>query len=82
MPLAELLLASGMSERKPKRLETLDASLERRMADCGLSNDTRQFLRDLHAAEKQLNDAFQRAHQGGALEARVSAVYRRMYGRG
>ncbi|WP_200935653.1 hypothetical protein [Rhodanobacter sp. Soil772] len=51
------------------------------MADCGLSNDARQFLRDLHAAEKQLNDAFQRAHQGGALEARVSAVYRRMYGK-
>ena len=71
-----------MSERKPERLETFDASLERRMADCGLSDGTRQFLRDLHAAEKQLNEAFQRAHQGGALEARVSAVYRRMYGRG
>ena len=51
------------------------------MADCGLSNDTRHFLRDLHAAEKQLNDAFQWAHQGGALDERVSAVYRRMYGR-
>lgn len=70
-----------MSERKPERPETADASLERQMADCGLSNDTRQFLRDLHAAEKQLNDAFQRAQQGGALEERVSAVYRRMYGR-
>lgn len=70
-----------MSERKPERLETAAACLERQMADCGLSNDTRQFLRDLHTAEKQLNDAFQRAHQGGALEERVSAVYRRMYGR-
>ncbi|MDW2980028.1 MAG: hypothetical protein WBG81_02180 [Rhodanobacter sp.] len=70
-----------MSERKPRRLETADASLERQMADCGLSNDARQFLRDLHAAEKQLNDAFRQAHQGGALEQRVSAVYRRMYGK-
>ena len=52
------------------------------MADCGLSSDTRRFLRDLHAAEKQLNDAFQQAHRGGALEARVSSVYRRMYGDG
>lgn len=50
------------------------------MADCGLSNEERRFLRDLHAAEKQLNEAFEQAHQGGALEQRVSAVYRRMYG--
>lgn len=70
-----------MSERKPRRLETADASLERQMADCGLSSDARQFLRDLHAAEKQLNDAFRQARQGGALEQRVSAVYRRMYGK-
>jgi hypothetical protein len=69
-----------MSERKRPRRETSDASLERRMADCGLSNDARQFLRDLHAAEKQLNEAFEQAHQDGALEERVSAVYRRMYG--
>jgi len=70
-----------MNGRKPRCLGAADASLERQMADCGLSNDTRQFLRDLHAAEKQLNDAFQRARQGGALEERVSAVYRRMYGK-
>lgn len=52
------------------------------MADCGLSSEERRFLRDLHAAEKQLNEAFAQAHQGGALEQRVSAVYRRMYGGG
>jgi len=50
------------------------------MADCGLSGEERRFLRDLHAAEKQLNEAFAQAHRGGALEQRVSAVYRRMYG--
>ncbi len=70
-----------MSERKPECPENSDAGLEQQMADCGLSNDTRQFLRDLHVAEKQLNDAFRWGHQGGALEARVSAVYRRMYGK-
>ncbi len=70
-----------MNQRKPPRRESSAASLERRMADGGLSDDARQFLRDLHAAEKQLNDAFRRAHQGGALEERVSAVYRRMYGK-
>ena len=70
-----------MNARKPPPPEQADARLERQMADCGLSNDERRFLRDLHAAEKQLNDAFERAHQGGALERRVSAVYRRMYGR-
>jgi hypothetical protein len=71
-----------MNEYKPLLREISDASLEQQMDDCDLSHDARQFLRDLHAAEKQLNDAFRRAHQGGALEERVSAVYRRMYGKG
>ena len=70
-----------MDERTPERPETSHASLEQRMADCGLPDDARRFLRDLHAAEQQLNDAFTRARQGGALEERVSAVYRRMYGK-
>ncbi len=70
-----------MNARKPPPAEQADARLERQMADCGLSSDERRFLRDLHAAEQQLNDAFKQAHQGGALGQRVSAVYRRMYGR-
>ncbi|EIL97115.1 hypothetical protein [Rhodanobacter thiooxydans] len=70
-----------MNARKPPPPEKADASLERQMADCGLSSDDRRFLRDLHAAEKQLNEAFEQAQQGGALEQRVSAVYRRMYGK-
>ena len=50
------------------------------MAELGLSTATKRFLRDFHTAEKQLNDAFDKAHQGGALEQRVSQVYREMYG--
>ena len=58
----------------------LDQRLEQQMEDCGLSGDERHFLRHLHAAEKQLNDVFSQARQGGTLEARVSEVYRDMYG--
>lgn len=78
--LAGVLLARCMNVRKPTPPEKADAGLERRMADCGLSSDERRFLRNLHAAEKQLNEAFEQARHGGALEQRVSAVYRRMYG--
>lgn len=56
-----------------------DSGLEQQMAELGLSNDTRRFLRKLHVAEKKLNDAFDTAHQGGDLEERVSQVYRDMY---
>jgi hypothetical protein len=56
-----------------------EVGLEQQMAELGLSNDTRRFLRDLHTAEKQLNDAFDKAHQGGELGQRVSQVYRKMY---
>lgn len=58
----------------------VDPALEQQMAECGLSDDERHFLRQLHAAEKQLNDVFTHARQGGTLEARVSEVYREMYG--
>lgn len=50
------------------------------MRELGLSSEDRRFLRDLHVAEKQLNDAFSRARQGGELEQRIRQVYRDMYG--
>ena len=56
-----------------------EVSLEQQMAELGLSNDTKRFLRNLHTAEKQLNDAFDKARQGGELGQRVSQVYRKMY---
>ena len=58
----------------------VDPTLEQQMAECGLSGDERRFLRRLHVAERQLNEAFSQARQGGTLEARVSEVYREMYG--
>jgi hypothetical protein len=54
--------------------------LEQQMTELGLSNDTRRFLRNLHLAEKQLNDAFSKSRQDGELEQRVSEVYRDLYG--
>lgn len=59
-----------------------DIGLEQQMAELGLSNDTRRFLRKFHVAEKKLNDAFDSAHQGGDLEERVSQVYHDLYGTG
>ena len=59
-----------------------DANLEQKMADLGLSNDTKRFLRNLRHAEKLLNDAFNTARQGGELEERVSQVYHDLYGAG
>lgn len=59
-----------------------EASLEQQMAHLDLSSDTRRFLRNLHHAEKQLNNAFNKAHQGGEREKCVSQVYRDLYGTG
>jgi hypothetical protein len=55
--------------------------LEQQMDDLGLSGDMRRFLRHLHAAEKQLNDAFALAQEGGDRERCVSHVYGQLYGR-
>jgi hypothetical protein len=57
-----------------------EASLERQMTELGLSSDTRRFLRHVHLAEKQLNDAFNKSHRGGELEQQVSQLYRDLYG--
>ncbi len=56
-----------------------DAVLEQQMTDRGLSSETKRFLRRMHQAEKQLNDAFAKAHQGGAVDQCVSEVYRDLY---
>jgi hypothetical protein len=57
-----------------------EASLEQQMTELGLSNDTRRFLRHVHLTEKQLNDAFNKSHQGGELEQQVSQLYHKLYG--
>ena len=49
------------------------------MAELGLSNETRRFLRKVHQTERRLNEAFEMAHRGGDLEAKVSRVYHDLY---
>lgn len=74
----------------PKPTATLDGAapvaaettLERQMAACDLSPDTRRFLRNVHQAEKQLNSAYSTTRQADTLSLRVSRVYRELYGEG
>ena len=70
------------SRNQPAQTADNEANLEQKMTDLGLCNDTKRFLRHLHVAEKQLNDAFNTARQGGELEERVSQVYHDLYGAG
>lgn len=56
------------------------AHLEQQMAALGLSSDTRRFLRDVHRAERVLNNAYDKTHQDGALDKRISQIYRDLYG--
>lgn len=76
------MLNETTSENRQARITEDEAVLEQQMAELDLSNDTRRFLRNLHLAEKQLNDAFNKSRQGGELEERVSQVYRDLYGAG
>ena len=75
---------SAITETASANLQTLaaanEASLEQQMTELGLSNDTRRFLRHVHLAEKQLNDAFNKSHQGGERVQQVSQLYQALYG--
>lgn len=74
------MLTETASGNQQTRAADDEATLEQQMSELGLSNDTRRFLRQVHLAEKQLNDAFNRTRQGGELEERVGQVYRDLYG--
>lgn len=76
------MLTEITSTNQQARIAEDETILEQQMAELGLSNDTRRFLRNLHLAEKQLNEAFSKSRQGGELEERVSRVYRDLYGAG
>ena len=75
-----------LTESTPENQQTLiagdEAGLEQQMAELALSNDAKRFLRCVHLAEKQLNDAFNKSRQGGELEDCVSQVYHDLYGAG
>lgn len=76
------MLTEIPSGNQPTRTADDETGLEQQMAELGLSDGTRRFLRNLHQAEKQINNAFSRSRQGGELEERVSQVYRDLYGAG
>ena len=72
--------AAPVSTDSPATPSEDDAVFEQQMAEMDLSAETRRFLRSLHAAEKHLNDAFERAHEGAGLEQCVSQCYHDLYG--
>jgi hypothetical protein len=76
------MLTESTSENQQTPIAGDDASLEQQMAELALSNDAKRFLRSLHLAEKQLNDAFNKGRQDGGLGERVSQVYHDLYGAG
>jgi hypothetical protein len=76
------VLTESSSENQQTLTTGEEASLEQQMAELALSSDARRFLRSLHLAEKQLNDAFNKSRQGGQLEECVSQVYHDLYGAG
>lgn len=57
-----------------------EAHLEQQMAALDLSPETRRFLRDVHRAEKVLNNAYGKAQQDSPLDQRISQIYRDLYG--
>lgn len=71
-------LATEPAEQGPLAADRAD-QLERQMAELGLSAGDRRFLRMLHQAERQLNDAFDAAQQSGDLQAQVSRLYKQLY---
>lgn len=73
------MLTAKLLKIQQPNTENQIANLEQQMAEMGLSRANKRFLRHLHLVEKQLNDAFEKAHQGGDLEQQVSQVYRELY---
>lgn len=73
------MLTANLLETRQTATKGEVANLEQQMAELGLSRANKRFLRNLHLVEKQLNDAFEKAHQGGDLEQQVSQVYRELY---
>jgi hypothetical protein len=76
------MLTESTSENQQTLIAGDEACLEQQMAELALSSDAKRFLRSLHLAEKQLNDAFNKGRQDGELGERVSQVYHDLYGAG
>jgi hypothetical protein len=74
------MLTESISENQQAPAACGEVSLEQQMVELALSNDAKRFLRSLHLAEKQLNDAFNKGRERGELCDRVSQVYHDLYG--
>lgn len=73
------MLAMTRSKDQDARAADEAEDLEQQMAEPDLSTADKRFLRTLHQTEKQLNDAFDEAHQADDLQQQVSRVYRQLY---
>ncbi len=73
------MLAMTRSKDQDARAADEAEDLEQQMAELDLSTADKRFLRTLHQTEKQLNDAFDEAHQADDLQQQVSRVYRQLY---
>jgi serine protease inhibitor ecotin len=76
------MLTETTAENPQEPIAGEETGLEQQMENLALSSEAKRFLRSLHLAEKQLNDAFNKGRQGGELEERVSQVYHDLYGAG
>ena len=56
------------------------AQLEQQMVALDLSCETRRFLRNVHRAEKVLNNAYGKEQQSRPLDQQISQIYRELYG--
>jgi hypothetical protein len=76
----QIMLNQAPPENDQVCLVDNEAHLEQQMAALQLSSDTRRFLRDVHRAEKVLNDAYGKAQQDSPLDQRISQIYHDLYG--
>ena len=76
------MLTETTAENPQEPIAGEETGLEQQMENLALSSEAKRFLRSLHLAERQLNDAFNKGRQAGELEERVSQVYHDLYGAG
>lgn len=78
VPDQHLPAAIPSEDSRPSAADAAE-DLEQQMVELDLSAADKRFLRTLHQTERQLNDAFDVAHQSGDLQQQVSRVYRQLY---
>jgi hypothetical protein len=79
-PSIRIIRNQASSEDDQASLVDNEAHLEQQMAALDLSDETRRFLRDVHRAEKVLNNAYGKAQRDSPLDQRISQIYHDLYG--